>query len=61
MNEYNKKRSRFTDTENKLVFTCQERKERRGNIGVEGNKKSIMGLYELTCTKLLKIVKHYSI
>ena len=31
--EYNKKRSRLTDTENKLVVTSWGR-ERRGNVGI---------------------------
>ena len=30
----------------------------RGNIRVE-EKRVIMGLYEIMCVKLLKIVKHY--
>ena len=30
----------------------------RGNIGVGEKKKVIMGLYEIICVKLLKIVKH---
>ena len=33
--EYNKKRSRLTDIENKLVVTSGEREGRRGNIGVK--------------------------
>ena len=34
-NVYNKKESRLTDTENKLVVTSGEREVRRGNIGEE--------------------------
>ena len=33
--EYNKKRNRLTDTENKLVVTSGEREGGKGNIKVE--------------------------
>lgn len=33
---------------------------RRGNIEVRG-KRLIVGLYEIMCVKLLKIIKHYRI
>ena len=54
------KRSRLTDIENKLVFTSGERDVGRGNMGV-GKKGVIIGLCEIMCVKLLKIVKHYRI
>ena len=59
-NEYNNKKRRATDAEDKLVVTTAERKEGKGNVGV-GRKRAIMGLYEIMCVKLLKIVKHHRI
>ena len=53
-------RNRLTDIKNKLVVTSGEREGGRGNIGLEG-KRIIMGLYEIMCVKLLKIIKHYRI
>ena len=60
MNETKKKRSRFTGIENEPVVTNGERGGRRGNIEVR-EKRLIMGLYEIMCVKLLKIIKHYRI
>ena len=62
--KYNKlvnkqKRSRLTDIENKLVVTSEERDGGRSNTRVGKSKRVIMGLYEIMCVKLLKIVKHY--
>ena len=42
------------------MFTNGEREAGRGDIEV-GEKRVIMGLYEITCVKLSKIVKHYRI
>ena len=53
-------RSRLTDTEKKLVVTSGEREGRRGITGV-GEKRVIMVLYEVTCVKFLKVLKHYRI
>ena len=33
----------------------------KGNTGVGENRKVIMGLYEIMCVKLVKIIKHYRI
>ena len=43
------------------MVTSGEREAGRGRRGVGGRKKNgvIMGLYEIICVKLLKIVKHY--
>ena len=51
-----------TDSQNKLVATCGEREAQRGPT-VMGDKKGgiFMGLYEVLCVKLLKILKHYRI
>ena len=57
---YNRKEADST-TENKLVVTSGEREGGRGNIGLGDKKGVIMGLYEITCVKLLKTVKHYRI
>lgn len=43
--------------ENKPVITSGEREVGRENTGVEG-KKVIIGLYEIMCVKLWKIIKH---
>jgi len=43
------------------VVTSGEREGGRGNIGLGDKKGVIMGLYEITCVKLLKTVKHYRI
>ena len=53
------KRSRFTDVENKLVVTSGEREGGRGKTGV--GERVIMGLREIICVKLSKIVNHYRI
>ena len=42
------------------MVTNGERKRVRGNTRV-GEKKIIIGLYEIMCVKLLKIEKHYRI
>ena len=42
------------------MVTNGERGGRRGNIEVR-EKRLIMGLYEIMCVKLLKIIKHYRI
>ena len=47
--------------ENKLVVTSWERERRRGYYRGRGKKMVIMGLYEIMCLELLKIVKHYRI
>ena len=47
--------------ENELVVTSGEKEGGRGNIGLMGKKRVIMGLYKITCVKLLKTVKHYTI
>ena len=52
----NKTKSRLADIENKLVVTNGRGKGGRGKIGMK--EKSVMGLYEIICVKLLKIVKH---
>ena len=44
--------------ENKLVVTNRQKKVGRGKL-VGG--RIIMGLYEIICMKLLRIVKHYHI
>ena len=43
------------------MVTFGEREERRGKIGVDCYGIVVMGLYEIMCVKLLKIVKHYGI
>ena len=56
----NKKTSRLTDKENKLVFTSEERAEARSTeAGI--SKRVIMGLYEIRCVKLSKSLKLYRI
>ena len=52
------KGSRLIDMENKLVVTNRQKKVGRGKM-VGG--RIIMGLYEIICMKLLRIVKHYHI
>ena len=43
------------------MVTSEEREGGRGKLGAGGIKRVIMGLYEIMCVKLLKIVKHYRI
>ena len=45
--------------EKKLVITSGKRNRGRGNIRV--GDKNIIGLYEIMCVKLLKILKHTEI
>lgn len=48
------KSSRLKDTQNKPVVTTRERDAGRGKKGVRRKGGVIMGLYEITCAKLLK-------
>ena len=43
----NTKRSRLTNTENKLVVTSEEMEGGRSNIKAGNRKRIIMGLYEI--------------
>ena len=55
------KRSRLIDIENKLVVTSGKRKRSKVNSSTVDKKEVTMGLYEIMCVKLLKIVRHYRI